>query len=158
MKTIPSLLLLVAAIATALNAGVFYAFSSFVMAGLGRIPPEQGANAMNGLNVTAVMAPFMILFMGATLLCLGLAGWSLFSFAALDSKLILAASLFYVVGCFGVTMMFNVPLNNQLAAAPPTEIVAVWQTYLRDWVQWNHIRTIAPTLSALLFIIVLMRR
>ncbi|MES2058336.1 MAG: anthrone oxygenase family protein [Pseudomonadota bacterium] len=158
MKTIPSTLLIGAAIATALNAGVFYAFSSFVMAGLGRIPPEQGANAMNAISVTAVMAPFMILFMGATLLCLGLAGWSLFSFSAFDSKLILAASLFYVIGCFGVTAMVNVPLNDQLAAAPPTEIVAMWRTYLHDWVQWNHVRTIASTLSALLYIIVLVRR
>lgn len=31
-----------AAIGAGLTAGIFYAFSTFVMAALGRIPPEQG--------------------------------------------------------------------------------------------------------------------
>jgi uncharacterized membrane protein len=157
-KSIPTLLLLATAITSALTAGVFYAFSSFVMAGLGKVPADQGANAMNAINVTVITPSFMILFMGTTLLCTLLGGWSLFSFSDLDSKLILTACLAYLIGCFGVTMAFNVPLNDQLAAASPAEIGAIWQNYLRIWTRWNTVRTIAPAISAILLIIVLMRR
>lgn len=34
--------------------GVLYAFSSFVMAGLKRLPPDHGMTAMQSINVTAV--------------------------------------------------------------------------------------------------------
>jgi hypothetical protein len=45
-----------------------------------------------------------------------------------------------------VTMAFNVPLNNALAAADPAsaEATSVWARYLKDWTLWNHVRGIAP--------------
>jgi uncharacterized membrane protein len=158
INTAITVLLFVAAIASALNAGIFYAFSSFVMRALGRIPSEQGMNAMNAINVVVINPSFMILFLGTTLLCAGLGVWSLFSLSEANAWLVLAASLIFVIGCFGVTMAFNVPLNDQLAAASPAEAAAVWQTYLRAWTMWNHVRTVAPILSAALFIVALLRR
>jgi uncharacterized membrane protein len=65
--------------------------------------------------------------------------------------LMLAASLLYLLGCFGVTMLFNVPLNNQLAAVAPAQEAAVWSRYLDVWTVWNHVRTMASILSATLF-------
>ncbi len=150
-------LLFVAAVASALNAGIFYAFSSFVMGALGRIPSEQGINAMKAINVVVINPSFLVLFMGTTVLCAGLALWSLFHLGETTAWLILAASALFVIGCFGVTMMFNVPLNNQLARASPSEAGALWQTYLRDWTMWNTVRTVAPTFSAVLFTLALVR-
>jgi uncharacterized membrane protein len=155
-QLIPALVF-IAAIASALNAGIFYAFSSFVMGALGRIPSEQGINAMNAINVVVINPSFLVLFMGTTLLCAGLALWSLFHLGEANAWLVLAASLLFVIGCFGVTMMFNVPLNNQLARATHTEAGALWQVYLRDWTMWNTVRTIAPTFSAVLFTLALLR-
>src|SRR3546814_16581511 len=40
-----------AAFGAALVGGVFFGFSNFVMAGLGRTPPEQGVAAMNSINI-----------------------------------------------------------------------------------------------------------
>ena len=60
----PPILTVVNAIGSALVAGVFFAFSAFVMAGLGRAPAEAGTAAMQGINVTAPTAPFMIAFLG----------------------------------------------------------------------------------------------
>jgi uncharacterized membrane protein len=44
-------LTVVAALGCGLNAGVFFAFSSFVMAALRRLPPAQGIAAMQSINV-----------------------------------------------------------------------------------------------------------
>lgn len=156
-KTI-SILVFAGAISSALVAGIFYAFSSFVMPGLGRIAGQNGIDAMNSINVTVITPSFMLLFLGTALLCAALGVWSLFSFADPASKLILLASLLYLVGCFGVTMVFNVPLNDRLAALKPGDGDAFWQAYLRTWTMWNTVRTIAPTLSAVLFVLALIRR
>lgn len=157
MTGIHTVMLLVSAISSALVAGIFYAFSSFVMAALGRLPSEQGINAMNAINVTVYTPSFMILFMGTTLLCAILAAWSLFSIKSFDSQLVLAACLFYLVGTFGVTMIFNVPLNDQLAAAPAGDGGVLWQSFLRDWTTWNTVRTVGASLSAVLSILALLR-
>jgi uncharacterized membrane protein len=40
------------------------------------------------------------------------------------------ASLLHLLGCFGITMLFNVPLNNQPATVTPTQEAALWSCYL----------------------------
>ncbi|ATQ40972.1 DUF1772 domain-containing protein [Caulobacter mirabilis] len=146
--------LIAAAVGSGVVGGIFYAFSTFVMAGLGRLPAEQGAAAMNHINVTVINPLFMAAFMGTALLCLILAIGSAFWWAEPAAKLVLAASLLYLVGCFGVTMAFNVPLNNELAATG----TAAWARYQQAWTMWNHVRTVAPILSLILFITALMAK
>ena len=60
----------------------------------------------------------------------------------------------YVIGMFVVTMAFNVPLNNALAVAQPSapEAGAVWAAYLKDWVFWNHLRTVTSLVASVLFV------
>ena len=140
-----------AAIGSGVVGGIFYAFSTFVMAALGSLPSAQGAGAMKAINVTVINPGFMLTFMGTAVLCLVLAGASLISWGRPDGMLMLAASLLYLLGCFGVTMLFNVPLNNQLAAVAPAQEAAFWSRYLEEWTAWNHVRTLASILSAILF-------
>jgi hypothetical protein len=52
-------LVFVAAVGSGIVAGIFFAFSSFVMAALERIPPVQGIAAMNSINVTVINPSFM---------------------------------------------------------------------------------------------------
>jgi uncharacterized membrane protein len=47
-------LVFIAAIGSGIVGGIFYAFSSFVMPALGRLPPEQGVAAMNSISVTVI--------------------------------------------------------------------------------------------------------
>ena len=150
-----SALVLAGALSSALVAGMFYAFSSFIMAALARVPGAEGMRAMNAINVTVITPSFMALFMGTAVLGIGLAIWSLFSIAQTDSQLVLLGALLYVLGCFGVTMVFNVPLNDQLAAAP-TE--ALWHSYLRTWTMWNSVRTAAAALSSAVLVAVALRQ
>jgi uncharacterized membrane protein len=46
----------------ALVAGIFFAFSTFVMTALGRLPPEQGIAAMQSINVTVLNPWFFAVF------------------------------------------------------------------------------------------------
>jgi uncharacterized membrane protein len=142
----------VAAIGSGIVAGIFFAFSSFVMAALARIPPAQGAAAMNSINVTVINPGFMSVFMGTALLCLIIGVRALFTWNQGGAKLIFAASLVYLMGTFGVTLIFNVPLNHRLASmTDPAQAIAFWPNYLAAWSIWNHIRTAAAVLSAVLF-------
>ncbi len=146
-----------AAIGSGLVAGVFFAFSTFVMAALARIPPEQGISAMQSINITVINPVFFLAFLGTGALCLALAAGALFRWGQPGAALILAASLIYLAGAIGVTMVANVPLNDALAAVSPgtPEAAALWQRYLDVWTAWNHARTVAPLGAAILFTIAL---
>ena len=145
-----------AAIGSGLAAGVFLAFSSFVMAALARISPESGIAAMNAINVTVINPVFMGVFLGTGAVCLALAAAALWG----GAPLLLTASLVYALGAVGVTLAFNVPLNDLLAAVRPgtPEAADLWSRYLTDWTFWNHARTAASLLAAILFTAVLFRR
>lgn len=146
-----------AAIGCGLVGGIFFAFSSFVMEALGRLPSDQGIAAMNSINVTVINPGFFLAFFGTGLLCLLLAGGSYFWWDQMSGKLLLAAAVIHLAGCIGVTMAFNVPLNNALAAVPlgTPEAAALWAHYLDRWTAWNTVRTVAPLVSAALFIVAL---
>ena len=148
-----------AAIGSALVAGIFFAFSTFVMAALGRIPADQGIRAMQSINVTVINPLFMLAFMGTGVVCLALVAGAYVRWDETSGKLMLLASLIYLIGCIGVTMVLNVPLNDALAAveASTPEAATLWARYLADWTFWNHVRTIAPLVSAALFIAALIR-
>ena len=53
-------LIFAAAIGSGLVAGIFFAFSSFVMAALGRLPSDHGIAAMNAINVTVINPMFFL--------------------------------------------------------------------------------------------------
>jgi uncharacterized membrane protein len=156
MNLLPAIVI-PAALGCGLVAGIFYGFSSFIMRGLARLPAQDGVAAMNAINVTVLTPSFLWLFSGTALVCVGLALWSLVSIGRLESQLILAASLAYVIGCFGVTMALNVPLNNQLAAVAADAAPALWAHYLKAWTLWNTVRTAASALALGLFCLVLLR-
>ena len=143
------------ALGAGLTAGIFYAFSTFVMAALARLPPPDGIAAMNAINVTVINPWFMAVFMGTPLLCAVVAILALLNWSAPGSAIILIAALLYVVSSFLVTIIFNVPLNNALAAVSPTspEGAALWTRYLADWTFWNHVRTALPLVATALFIV-----
>lgn len=139
--------------------GVFFAFSSFVMPGLARMPSIQGVGAMNAIGVAAVTPLFMLLLFGVAAACLVALPMAWKDLPGSAALCIVAGSLTYLLACVGVTIVVNVPLNNALAAfdASRQSIDVVWSGYLRDWGFWNHIRTIGGLTSALLFTLALAR-
>lgn len=71
---------------------------------------------------------------------------------------LLLGSLLYLVGVILVTIAANVPLNNELAAVTPgsDQGARTWGRYLSVWTRWNHVKTAAPFVAALLFIMALL--
>lgn len=138
-----------------LIAGVFFAFSSFVMKGLAQQPPAQGIAAMQSINITVINPGFMGVFLGTGLVCFALAILSLLRWHQPEAVFVLVSSVLYLVGTFWVTIAFNVPLNNALAIADPNSPTgaSLWAKYLSDWTLWNHVRTIAAIAAAALLTI-----
>lgn len=108
------------AIGCGLMAGVYFAFSTFVMTALGRIGQAQGIAAMNAINVEIVRSLFMPFFLGTTLTSAALAVIALLRWNEPGAIAMLAGGVLYVLGMFVVTMVFNVPLNDALAAVEPS--------------------------------------
>lgn len=133
----------------ALVGGVFFAFSSFVMNGLGRASGPAGLEAMQGINIAAVRPLFMTALFGTGVACAALAMRGALTLDQPGSVLLIAGGTLYVVGTVGVTIAFNVPLNNRLAELDASAAgVEVWRDYLRTWTNWNHVRAVAALAAA----------
>ena len=140
-----------------LVAGIFFAFSAFIMTALGRLTPEGGISAMQSINVVVLNPVFFFVFFGTAILSLVLAIAALIGGSGASAPYLLAGSLLYLVGTILVTIVFNVPLNNRLASVTPgsSEGAAVWTRYLSAWTAWNHLRTGASLAAAASFIMAL---
>ncbi|MEI5678719.1 DUF1772 domain-containing protein [Mesorhizobium sp. CGMCC 1.15528] len=146
-----------AALGSGIMAGLFFVFSTTIMAALARLPAGDGAAAMNAINVVIINPLFLTAFMGTALICAILAVKAIIGWSEIGSAWLLAGSLLYIVGILLVTMIFNVPLNDALAAAGPetAEGANLWTRYLAEWVPWNHVRTVSGIASLACFIIAL---
>lgn len=151
--------LLLSVLGTGLIAGVFYAFSAFVMKALGAIQPLYGIEAMQSINVVVINRWFMLPFLGMTAVSPLLMIGALLHWQEARAGFVFAGGLCYFVGTFLVTMLCNVPLNNRLAAvaAHSADGAALWADYLLDWTRWNHVRAMAALISAALFMLALLR-
>lgn len=146
-----------AALGSGLVAGIFFAFSTFVMVALGRLPQANGISAMQSINVVVINPIFLSVFMGTAALCIALTLAAFFGWSHPRSAYLIAGSLLYFAGTFLVTMIFNVPLNDALAAVTPgsADGANVWARYLSVWTNWNHVRTAAALAASMLFILAL---
>ena len=61
---------LAGAIGAGLMAGTFFAFSTFIMAALARVPAAEGIRSMQAINITVINPFFMLAFMGTALISL----------------------------------------------------------------------------------------
>jgi uncharacterized membrane protein len=150
-------LTLVCALGCGLAAGVWFAFSAFVMDGLKRLPPGQGIAAMQAINRSAVTPLFMSALFGTAMVCVALAAWAGFTWDHVRAPWVLAGSLLYLIGTIGVTSAANVPLNTTLERLRPqaSAATAQWTSYLRRWTTWNHVRGISSLAATALLVVAL---
>ncbi|EKX62732.1 DUF1772 domain-containing protein [Streptomyces ipomoeae] len=142
---------------TGIVAGVFCGFSTFVMRALASLPPAQGVAAMQAINVSALTPAFMLVFVGTAVLCAVLAVVTFVLWPDEGTVELLLGSALYLFGCFGVTMVANVPRNDALAEldAGTPEAATYWRTYVSQWTAWNHIRMVASAAAALSYLLAL---
>lgn len=151
------IVLIMAGWTSALMAGLFYAFSIAVNRGLERLDDREFVKAMQFINSRILNPLFFLVFFGAPLLLLlatvlhGEEGGKPFVF-------LLAATILYFTGVFGVTVIKNVPMNTKLAKLIPEtaseeEISGMRTAFEKPWTRWNHIRTVASCLTVILVFI-----
>jgi uncharacterized membrane protein len=142
---------------TGLVAGVFCAFSTFVMRGLAALPPAQGVAAMNAINVAAVTPAFMAVFVGTAVLCAVIAVVTFVLWPEQGTVELLVGSALYLFGSFGLTMVASVPRNDALLRLDPgtPEAAAYWPSYVREWTMWNHVRAVASAAAAVAYVLAL---
>jgi uncharacterized membrane protein len=158
MDTLLWTLVCAGALGSAIVGGMFYAFSSFVMKALARIPPEQGVAAMNAINIVVINSSFMIVFAGTALVSVALVLLSYPLWPQASGQLIVLAALLYGIGTFGLTMRLHQPMNLRLAALAPYQARAYWPGYVQTWTRWNHVRTAAPLAASALLVAALVLR
>ena len=135
-----------------LMGGLFFAFGTAVMSSLERMPPGQGATAMNLINVRIQNPLFLLIFLGTALICLALA---VLAFVR-DSPgrwWLLAGAALYLVGVIVLSIGVNIPLNDKLAALDPNSAAgaAEWLNYLATWNPANNVRAVACLLAVVAF-------
>jgi uncharacterized membrane protein len=147
----------VAALGTGVMAGIFFAFSVFMMTALGRLPPPMGIAAMQSVNAAILNPLFFLVFFGTAALCLLAAIAAIVEWPLPAAFFLIAGSVLYLVGALLVTMQRNVPLNLALdrSNAESAEAALVWLRYLRVWTAWNHVRTVASLAAMAAFILAL---
>ena len=150
-------LTLLSALGCGLMAGVFFIFSNTVMSALARLQPPQGIAAMQSINRTILNPLFFVAFIGTAATSILLAISLLWRWQQPGAVYLLAGSLLYLVGAILVTIVFNVPMNEDLETVEPESVEAanLWTRYLTNWTAWNHVRTVASFLGAVSFILAL---
>jgi len=135
-----------------------YVFSTFVMRGLDRTGPVEAITAMRGMNVEANSNPaFLLGYFGATILALVVGVIAAIQLRQPGSWLVLVGAVLTVLAAV-ITMAFNVPLNNHLDTVNPVGLSAAdaareWHAYFSTWTAWNHARTVASFVGALLLLL-----
>ena len=151
-SSIITVLLWAIALSSALMAGVYFAFSGFIMKAFDNIETSQAITAMNAINNKIVRSWFIPIFFGSSIISLMLSVIAIAYWGETGTGLILMTGMIYFVGMFVCTAVFNVPLNNSLARIDPESNHAqkCWSHYLSHWTRWNHLRVVSSLLSCIL--------
>jgi uncharacterized membrane protein len=146
-------LTLLAALGCGLVAGVFFAFSSFVMKALAQLPTPQGIAAMQSINAVVLNRWFLGVFVGTAAACLLAVICAFLRWHTGNAVILLVGGALYLIGSFAVTALFNVPKNDVLAKLAPSAPASAngWAEYVASWTKWNHVRTVAALAAAASF-------
>ena len=147
MSGLITVIIVVSILGAGLVTGLLFAFSNFVMKALADLPSEKGMFAMQRINETIINPIFMVLFLGTPILCSVIVVNAGLKINEPGNLFLLVGALAYVIGPFGITMLFNVPLNNLLARADVSNSNDIWPMYQKKWQRWNHIRTYIGVIS-----------
>lgn len=148
---------------TGLLAGLFYGYQCSVINGLGRLNDKEYLLAFQSINKAILNPVFFLSFMGSLLIL----ATSTFIFYKTGYTQILPyvviSLLIYAIGVFGITVAFNVPLNESLASfdintLSVNELKETRLQFESTWNKWHLIRTLASITSFICLIIPLIKK
>ncbi len=152
-------LALVVAMSVMFTTVSLWAFTDFIMRGLGQASALTAVHAMQNINKTVLRSSFIVLFVlnNFLLLSLVIAAWLSHENVIIS----IAALCLYFFGMFLLTGTRNVPLNERLRKTTVTteaEAKIAWGWYAAALTRWNTIRCLCGfgvvTLLALIICIV----
>lgn len=120
-------------------------------------PREWGSMAMQRINVRIINPDFLLVFIGSTVVCALVALLCVLHLDAPGGACLLAGALACLAGPFGVTIAFNIRLNNGLAGTRPEQAALAWPPYLARRLAWNHVRTALGVVATALLAVGLFR-
>lgn len=146
-------LTILATIGCGVVGGVFFAFSTFVMKALGRLPPAQGIAVMQAINITAITPLFMAALFGTGIACVALVVASVLMWDEPFAISLLVGSALYLGGPILLTIAYHVPRNDALAKVEldDAEAERLWSQYVVGWTAWNHVRVATSIAAAVTF-------
>ena len=155
-----NIILVLAGTLTALVTGLFYGYSVSVNGGLHRLNDSEYVKAMQSINAVIQNPLFFVSFIGPVIL-LPLAAFLQRDANPMQFALLLASSVIYIAGSFGLTMVGNVPLNVRLAKfdaskASGNEIAQARAGFERPWNRLHVIRTIASIAATVLICVAIL--
>ena len=154
LLNLPAILRSLAALWVAVMAGFFFAFSAVVMPGLATADQGVAMAAMQSINDSVRNFAFAAGFFGAPLLCVVAMVHAALRRDSVAAWMVLVGGAVYLIGGAGVTFLFNVPLNEDLATLDPSlpENHAQMVEWIREWSAWNNVRTIASAVASIFLV------
>ncbi len=141
-----------------LIAGLFFAYQCSVINGLGALKDREYLSAFQSINRVIQNPVFFTSFLGCVIL-LPIATYMSYKLGAEQvTSYLVASTIIYIIGVFGVTVIFNVPLNNALDvfdihSATDSQAHAMRYSFETSWNRWNLVRTLAAIGSFLALVI-----
>ncbi len=138
------------AVGSAVVGGVYANFSLRVMPRLAKLPEAEGITTMQQFNRVALQAPFMTAFFGTAIVSIvKIIGTLAKHQRTVADWIALAGGGFYLAG-FLLTIVYNVPRNEQLAAVTAGSVQGsrVWRMYLDEWTSANSVRGVLSIIGA----------
>lgn len=144
-------LTLAAAVGAGISGGALFAFSTFVMPGLRRLPAREGIAAMQQINLKAPNPLYMLALLGSAAACVVVGVPAVRRLDTTAGRYVLAGAVVYVAGTL-VTLVYHVPQNDKLAPLSPTleSSARFWLDYSRNWTLGNHVRTVTSIVGSVL--------
>lgn len=155
--SLKAIIYMLAIITTALSAGIFFAWVFTVIPGTRKITDQAYLETMQSINKEILNPGFFIVFFGAVLF---LIVNTFFHYQVkIDTAfhLSLSATLIYLIGTIGITMVGNVPLNNiveamDLSTFSMEDFKEARLAYEVKWNQFNMVRMLAAFISFVLLL------
>jgi uncharacterized membrane protein len=149
--TVRALALVLATLTTGLIAGFFYAYACSVTRGLALLPDDRYVAAMQAINATVRSGVFAFSFFGAVLTLLAALAVHAARPRSVHFLLVALACLLFVGGGFMLTLLVNVPMNEELASvaanAAPETLARARAGYEGPWNLWNGVRAVFSSLA-----------
>ncbi|MGC5627026.1 DUF1772 domain-containing protein [Georgenia sp. Z1344] len=126
--------------------GFFFAWVCSTMWGLDAADPRVAIAAMQAMNDSVQNAVFFPAFFLTPVVMAAAALLARRSRRPRAAAYLLAAGLVYLAGGLLLTMLVNVPMNEELAGVSVPQDIAeaarVWSDYSGSWQSWNVTRTV----------------